>query len=154
VLRFLSGMLIIVLLVACGPGIRTKEKVQEAIINRLQTKSGLDINGLDVTTTTVDFRKNMAYATVSIHPKSDPSIQSMVMKYTLEDRDGKWVVTNVADSQGHGMLGHSSATTDQALPPGHPAVNGSEQALPPGHPAVSGGMRSAPPTAGATGPTQ
>lgn len=132
-------MLAIALLVACGPGIRTKEKVQEAIINRLQSKSGLDVNALDVTTTAVDFRKNMAYATVSIHPKSDPSIQSMVMKYTLESRDGKWVVTNVADSQGHGMVGQPSATTDQALPPGHPALNGSGQALPPGHPTVSTG---------------
>src|SRR5581483_4824136 len=80
--------------------------------------------GLDVTTTAVSFQKNVAYATVSIHPKGDPSIQSMVMKYTLEDRDGKWVVVNVADSQGHGMTGHRSANTDQALPPGHPPVNG------------------------------
>jgi hypothetical protein len=122
--RFLSGILACVFLLTCGPGIRTKEKVQQAIINRLQTRSGLDVNGLDVTTTAVDFRKNMAYATVSIHPKSDPSIQSMVMKYTLEARDGKWVVTNVADSQGHGMSGHASANTDQALPPGHPAIAG------------------------------
>jgi hypothetical protein len=124
-------MVILVSLLACGPGIRTKERVQEAIINRLQTKSGLDVNALDVTTTNVDFRNKMAFATVSIHPKTDPSIQSMVMKYTLEDRDGKWVVTNVADSQGHGMAGHSPATSDQALPPGHPAIsagrNGSTQ---------------------------
>ncbi|MBV8897135.1 MAG: hypothetical protein JO051_11535 [Acidobacteriaceae bacterium] len=120
--RFLSGMLAVLCLTACGPGIRTREKVQEAIINRLQSKSGLDVNALDVTTTAVDFRKNMAYATVSIHPKSDPSIQSMVMKYTLESREGKWVVTNVADSQGHGMVGQPAANTEQGLPPGHPAV--------------------------------
>jgi len=124
VLRVLSGVLALIFLTACGPGIRTKQNVQEAIINRLQTRSGLDVNGLDVTTTAVSFQKNLAYATVSIHPKGDPSIQSMVMKYTLEDRDGKWVVVNVADSQGHGMTGHRSANTDQALPPGHPPVNG------------------------------
>jgi hypothetical protein len=151
--RFLSSILAFLFLVTCGTGIRTKEKVQEAIINRLQARSGLDVNGLDVTTTAVDFRKNMAYATVSIHPKNDPSIQSMVVKYTLEDRDGKWIVTNVADSQGHGMSGHPAAT-DQGLPPGHPAVNGKDQALPPGHPAVGDGMQSAPATAGGTGPTQ
>ena len=139
-LRLLSSLLAVLLLAACGPGIRTKEKVQEAIINRLQTRSGLDVNGLDVTTTSVDFKKNMAYATVSIHPKNDPSIQSMVMKYTLEDRDGNWIVTNVADSQGHGMTGHGSATSDQALPPGHPAIGG--------------GMQSAAPAPGGTGPKQ
>jgi len=130
VLRPLSGVLAVVFLVTCGPGIRTKEKVQEAIISRLQTRSGLDVNGLDVTTTAVSFQKNVAYATVSIHPKSDPSIQSMVMKYTLEDRDGKWVVVNVADSQGRGMIGHPSANTDQALPPGHPPIGGETPSAP------------------------
>lgn len=112
--------------------------MQQAIISRLQTRSGLDVNTLDVTTTAVSFQKNMAYATVSIHPKSDPSLQSMVMKYTLEDRDGKWIVTNVADSQGHGMAGHPSANSDQALPPGHPAINGGILDTPP----APGGNRS------------
>jgi hypothetical protein len=66
----------------------------------------------------------MAYATVAFHPKSDPSVNGgMVMKYTLEGRDGKWVVVNVADSQGHGMTGHSAAGGDQ-LPPGHPPITG------------------------------
>lgn len=140
-LRPLSGILALFFLVSCGPGIRTKDKVQQAIINRLQTRSGLDVNGLDITTTAVTFEKNMAYATVSIHPKSDPSIQSMLMKYTLEARDGKWVVTNVADSQGHGMAGHVAASSDQALPPGHPPIQD--------------GMHDvATPTPGGTGPKQ
>lgn len=126
----MSGLLALAWLMACGPGIRTKDQVQQAILNRLQTNSGLDVNGLDVNTTAVTFEKNMAYATVSIHPKSDPGIQSMVMKYTLEDRNGKWVVTNVADSQGHGLSGHRSAMSDQALPPGHPAISGMQDVPP------------------------
>jgi hypothetical protein len=129
--RSLSGIFALLFLVTCGPGIRTKQKVQEAVINRLQTRSGLDVNGLDITTTAVTFEKNMAFATVSIHPKSDPSIQSMIMKYTLEARDGKWVVTNVADSQGHGMAGHAAASSDEALPPGHPAIGPGRQEAPP-----------------------
>ena len=145
-LRPLTGILPLVLLLGCGQGIRTKDKVQQAIVNRLQTRTGLDTNALDVTTTDVTFNKNMAYATVAIHPKSDPSVQSMVMKYTLEDRDGKWVVTNVGDSQGHGMAGHSSATGNQTLPPGHPGVSG--QTLPPGHPAINSGAHDMPPAAG------
>lgn len=96
----------------------------------MQTKSGLDVNALDITTTAVTFERNMAYATISIHPKSDASVQSMVMKYTLEDRNGNWVVTNVADSQGHGMAGHSSANADQALPPGHPPIGGIQDTPP------------------------
>ncbi len=114
-------LVVAVLLSGCGNRIKTKEKVQEAIINRLQTRSGLDVNSLDITTTSVTFDKNMAYATVAFHPKGDTSLNSgMTMKYTLEARDGKWTVVNVGDSQGHhGMQGDSSGA---ALPPGHPPV--------------------------------
>ena len=120
---------------------QSKDKVQEAIVNRLQTKSGLDLKSLDVTTTSVSFDKNLAYATVAFHPKNDPAIHSgMVMKYTLEQRDGKWVVLSVGDSQGrklpghslqgHDLSGHGSAGAD--LPPGHPALgDGAEKH---GHP--------------------
>jgi hypothetical protein len=120
---------------------QSKDKVQEAIVNRLQTKSGLDLKSLDVTTTSVSFDKNLAYATVAFHPKNDPAINSgMVMKYTLEQRDGKWVVLSVGDSQGRNLPGHSlqghdlsnhgSARAD--LPPGHPALPGGGEKL--GHP--------------------
>jgi hypothetical protein len=139
VLRPLCGILALNVLVACGPGIRTKEKVQKAIVDRLQSRSGLDVNALDITTTALTFERKMAYATVSIHPKGDPGVQSMVMKYTLEDRDGKWIVTNVADSQGHGMAGHPSANSDQTLPPGHPPIRGIDDT---------------PPTPAGTGPRQ
>jgi len=107
----------------------SKEKVQQAIMTRLQTHSGLDLKDLDVTTSSVSFDKNMAYATVSFHPKGDTSLRSqMVMKYTLEERDGKWVVIGVGDSQGHSMGGHSSTGSGQ-LPPGHPPVNPGEDGL-------------------------
>ena len=117
-LAFLAGM---VLVSSCGTGIRSKEKVQQAILERLQTRSGLDLNSLDVTTTSVSFDKDLAYATVAFHPKGDSNVNSgMVMRYTLEDRDGKWVVLKVGNSQGH--AGMSGAGADQ-LPPGHPPVD-------------------------------
>ncbi len=123
-LAALLPVIVILVLAGCGNNIKTKEKVQEAIVHRLQTSSGLDMNSLDVTTTNVTFDKNTAYATVAFHPKNDPRVDSaMVMKYTLEDRDGKWVVVSVADSQGHGMAGHGAASGSQ-LPPGHPPLNG------------------------------
>jgi hypothetical protein len=117
-------LVVAVLLSGCGNRIKSKEKVQEAIINRLQTRSGLDVNSLDITTTSVTFDKNMAYATVAFHPKGDTSLNGgMTMKYTLESRDGKWAVINVGDSQGHsqnhGMAGSGSGAS---LPPGHPPV--------------------------------
>ena len=100
---------------------RSKDKIQAAILDRLQSRSGLDLKSLDVNTTSVSFDKNMAYATVAFHPKGDTSVNhGMAMKYTLEDRDGKWVVVNV--STPNGMNLNHPQNTDQ-LPPGHPRVD-------------------------------
>ena len=72
VLRHLAAIFsMAILLVACQNGMKSKEKVQAAIMDRIQNKTGLDLKGLDVTTTAVSFEKNMAYATVAFHPKGD-----------------------------------------------------------------------------------
>ena len=64
--RQLAALLVaMALAAACGPNIKSKEKVQQAILDRLAKNSGLDLNKLDVTTTNVSFDKNMAYATVA-----------------------------------------------------------------------------------------
>jgi len=126
-----AALLLAVLLAGCGNGMRNKDKVQQAILSRLQARSGLDLNALDITTTSVSFNHNMAYATVAFHPKGDADVKSgMVMKYTLEARDGKWVVVSVADSQGHGMAGHAAASGEQ-LPPGHPPIDGNPHQMQP-----------------------
>jgi len=116
-----------ILLSGCGNRIKSKEKVQEAIINRLRARSGLDVNSLDITTTSVTFQKNMAYATVAFHPKGDTSLNGgMTMKYTLEARDGKWAVVTVGDSQGHAQNhGAPDDSSGTPLPAGHPPVGSS-----------------------------
>lgn len=92
-------------------------------MQRLRTSTGLDVNSLDVTTTSVTFDKDKAFANVAFHPKGDPALDSgMTMRYTLEERSGKWVVVNVGDSQGHGLPG-SAAAGAASLPPGHPPVD-------------------------------
>ena len=121
--RLLPSCLICVLvLAACGNDLKTKEKVHAAVLDRLQNHSGLDLKSMDVATTNVSFAGNLAYATVTFHPKDDPTVNGgMSMKYTLEARDGKWVVTKVGDSAGHGMA--SPAPGDGNLPPGHPSIS-------------------------------
>jgi hypothetical protein len=110
-----------VLLASCGDSIKTKEKVQAAIVDRVQSRAGLDLKSMDVSTTSLSFEKNMAYATVAFHPKGDTTIHSgMEMKYTLEDRDGKWVVVKVANANGSVFGGQPS--NGAPLPPGHPSV--------------------------------
>ena len=101
---------------------KSKEKVQAAILEHVGNKTGLDLNSLDVTTTSVSFDKNMAYATVAFHPKGDTAVShGMAMKYTLENRGGKWVVVGVSNPQG-GVMGQSSGGSQ--LPPGHPPLDG------------------------------
>ena len=115
--------LTILILTACSDRLHNKEMVQKAITDRLQSHSGLDLNELNVTTTSVSYDKNKAYATVAFHPKGDPSVNSgMTMKYTLEEQSGKWVVINVGEGQGHGAAGQGGMN-GSALPPGHPQVN-------------------------------
>lgn len=132
VFRLICTLLIsLAFLCACRDRLKTKEKVQEAVIERLEAHSGLDLKALDVTTTDVNFEKNKATATVAFHPKGDPSINSgMTMKYTLEERDDKWVVTGVNSASGSAMGAHpplSPGASDGSgagqLPPGHPSID-------------------------------
>ena len=127
VFRVSCALLIsLVLLTSCQDRLKTKENVQAAVMERLQAHSGLDLSALEVTTTDVNFEKNKATATVAFHPKGDASINSgMTMRYTLEERDGKWVVTGVNNAHGGGM----------SMPPMTPGGAGGE--LPPGHPSVA-----------------
>jgi hypothetical protein len=119
-----SCLTCLLILAACDNGLKTKEKVQAAIVDRLQNHSGLDLKSMDVSTTNVTFENNLAYATVSFHPKGDQSVNGgMSMRYTLEARDGKWLVTKVGDSAGHSMSNAAQVGANGSLPPGHPSVD-------------------------------
>ena len=48
----------------------------------------------------------------------------MTMKYTLENRDGKWEVVKVGDSQGRTTMGGKPGAPGSTLPAGHPPVDG------------------------------
>lgn len=121
----------ILLLSSCGSRIDSKEKIQEAILERLKTHAGLDMNSLSMTTTSVRFEKNKAYATVAFHQKGDTDVHGgMVMTYTLENQGGKWNVIGVGDSSGHSMSpngGGSAAPGGAQLPAGHPPIDSSQQ---------------------------
>ena len=124
------GLAVALLLTACRNDMKSRDKVQQAILSRLQDHSGLDLKDLDVNTTDVTFDKDMAYATVFFHPKNDSKLDGgMTMKYTLSARDGKWVVVKVADSHGHGMTGGSPAGST-TLPPGHPPLDSTNPSSP------------------------
>ena len=128
-------LLFVLTICGCGDRLHNKDLVQQAVLKRLQTRSGLDLNAVDVTTTSVTFDKNMAYAMVSFHPKGDPGVNSgLVMKYTLQERDGAWDVVSVGDSKGAPLSGHMGMGQ---MPAGHPGSDG----LPAGHPPVDSGSQ-------------
>ena len=119
----LAFPLALLVLGSCGNDMKSKEKVQAAILDHVQNKAGLDVSTLDVNTTSVAFDKNMAYATVAFHPKGDTAVNhGMTMKYTLEDRNGKWVVVGRNSPQGGGIMREPSGGSQ--LPPGHPPMDG------------------------------
>ncbi len=153
-------ILLLGILAGCGSNIKTKERVESDLKTHLE-KVGLDVNRLDVSVTEVAFDKDIAHATVTFSPKGASNIHDCIMlHYTLQDKDGHWVVVGRADSQGHGMgaanpnlpadhppmgpgtpFGDPKTPSQQSLPPGHPQVQGTPspsdgQALPPGHPKV------------------
>ncbi len=102
---------------------KSKEKVQAAILEHVQKKAGLDVSSLDVTTTSVSFDKNMAYATVAFHQRGDTVVgHGMTMRYTLEDSGGKWIVVGRNNPTASGAMGQSSGGS--SLPPGHPSLDG------------------------------
>jgi hypothetical protein len=116
------------LLISCGSNINNKEKVQEAILERLKTHAGLDMESLTMTTTALRFESDKAYATVSFHQKGDTDVHGgMVMTYTLQKQGSKWNVIGVGDSSGHGLSGSGQMGNSGAnLPPGHPKIDPSQ----------------------------
>jgi hypothetical protein len=122
---FYLSLAVALLLTGCRNDLKSRDNVRQAILSRLQDHSGLDLKNLDVNITALTFDKNTANATVFFHPKNDSKLDGgMTMKYTLTERDGKWVVASVADSQGHGMPSAPPAGSTN-LPPGHPPLDSS-----------------------------
>lgn len=120
----LSCLSCLLFLVSCTNDLNSKDKVQAAILERLKAHSGLDLKSMDVNTTDVRFENNLAYATVAFHPKGEADLKStMTMKYTLEARDGKWVVTKVGDSAGHSTSNPMQSGSGGNLPAGHPSLD-------------------------------
>lgn len=118
------------LLIACGgAGERSREAVQQGVMDHLSTRSGLDVGSMDVKVTAVEFRGDEAEATVSFQAKgsSDPAA-GMQMNYALERKGNRWVVKGKSGGSGaHG--GETTAPQGVSppageLPPGHPPTGG------------------------------
>lgn len=114
-----GALLAIVLLPACSNHLRTREAVERAIRNRV-SEHGLNADNMDVTIASLKFHGDRADTLVAFTPKGAPISQGMSMRYTLEQRGGKWIVIGQSQADVKNHIG------DTGLPPDHPAMGGPE----------------------------
>ena len=126
------------LLTGCaGKAPQNNKAVEDGVLEYLKNRKGLDINSMDVKVNSVTFRGGEADVQVSFTAKgASDSSQPMLMKYVLEQKDGKWTVK--------GRSGNNEHTNTQPpagmMPPSHPPTEGGATggAMPPGHPPTGG----------------
>ncbi len=93
-------LVLLALSLACNRGTHSNEAVRQGIIDHLANRAGLNVKGMDVAVTSVDYKGNEADATVSITPKGGSPGQGMSMKYHLQQQGNQWVVTGRQDAPG------------------------------------------------------
>ncbi len=109
---------LLIFLTACSStNIDNKEAVKEGVLAHLKTRTDIDLSQMTVDVTSVSFRKGEADATVAFRAAgTDDPGAAMTLTYTMEQKDGKWVVkgrrSGSDDPHGQPQSGQ--------LPPGHP----------------------------------
>jgi hypothetical protein len=118
VVKKLALIIAVLFLAACSKDIQNTEAVRQGVVDYLQQRTaetGLDVNSLVVTVSSVSFEQDVARATVAFSPKSAPGATGMSMNYVLDRKGDKWVVKGrqIAPGNPHGAV---------EMPPGHPAA--------------------------------
>ena len=101
-------------LTGCHSGNRDRAAVHQGIVDHL-SQAGLTPQNMDISETSVKFDGDKADAMVQITPKGGGPALGMQMRYSLQQKSGKWEVTGRADSGG----AHGSAVA-----PGSPNPHG------------------------------
>jgi len=123
--RFLAtaGLLICVL-TGCNRASQSKEAIRESVIDYVSGK--VNVGSMDVDVTSIAFKGSEADATVSFRPKGSGPGSGLQMRYTLEQKSGKWVVKDKSEAGGspHGAQANPGVTG--GLPAGHPTISEGE----------------------------
>jgi hypothetical protein len=132
--KFLAALaLVCCALSGCNRANQSQEAIRAAVIDYVSGK--VNVGAMDVEVTSINFKGNEADATVAFRAKgADPS-SGLQMRYTLEQKSGKWVVKDKAQAGGspHG------APMNPGSEPASPHGNAGGGALPPGHPPLDSG---------------
>ena len=133
-MKFLAALaLVCCALGGCNRASQSNEAIRAGVIDYVSTK--VNVGAMDVDVTSIDFKGNEADATVSFRAKGADPASGLQMRYTLEQKSGKWVVKDKAQAGGSP---HGAATNPGGEPAG-PHGNAGGGALPPGHPALDSG---------------
>jgi hypothetical protein len=79
-------------LAACNRGNQSKDAVRQGVLDYLASK-GLNMGGMNVEVTGVQFKGDQAEAAVSITAKGGAPGTGMSPVYILQQKNGKWAVT-------------------------------------------------------------
>ncbi|MBZ5623130.1 MAG: hypothetical protein LAQ69_31075 [Acidobacteriia bacterium] len=116
-MRICAVLLLVFSLAACNRGVQSNEAVRQGVLDHLaQSKTSLNLGGMDITLKSVKFSGNEADAMVSITPKGADPAAGMSINYHMQQQGNKWVVVSRQDP--HGAI----ATPDGANPHGGGAV--------------------------------
>ena len=124
-MKFLPAIIALLwALTVCNNASQSQEAIRQAVIDSVASK--VNIGAMDVDVTSISFKGAEADATVSFRPKGSKS-GGMEMRYTLEQKSGKWVVKDKAQEGGapHGAMPNGAMPGPGAteMPPGHPSVD-------------------------------
>ena len=111
-------------LTGCNRASQNKEAIRQGVIDYVSTK--VNVSAMDVDVTSIAFKGDQADATVAFRAKGAAPGSGLEMRYTLEQKSGKWVVKDKAEA---GASPHGAAAApggNSALPPGHPSVDSAE----------------------------
>jgi len=108
-------------LAACNRASENKEAIRQSVIDYVSSK--VNVGAMDVDVTSVAFKGNEADATVAFRAKGSPAGSGLQMRYTLEQKSGKWVVKDKAEASGNPHGAMPNPGTSEALPSGHPPLD-------------------------------
>jgi hypothetical protein len=117
----------------CNRATQSKEAIRAGVIDYLAGK--VNVGAMDVDVTSIDFKGSEADATVAFRAKGADPATGLQMRYTLEQKAGKWVVKDKAQAGGspHG------AAINPGGQPASPHGNAGGGDLPAGHPPLDPG---------------
>lgn len=124
-MRFLATIVAVAcVFTGCNRASQSKEAIRESVINYVSGK--VNVGSMDVDVTSIAFKGNEADATVSFRPKGSGPGSGLQMRYTLEQKSGKWVVKDKAQSGGSPHGAPMNPERGGELPSGHPGLGSGE----------------------------